>query len=299
MNRKTIDQPSRRLQTTSEGEEPGLKLEPTASLVMRWALPLYEEGPVRNFIDQMDLSSGDELLSRCNQVCEWYGEVILNRKHFIKHQIKELLKARLGKSQVVVLGAGKSPLALELILECPSKIYRVFEVDISGMEDKKRLYETTEPRVLGMLRCITADITSSHLKAQLMETAMYSSDLPAIVVMEGISYYISRKALKNIFSTFRSGKRNRMVIEYLHPYSEVGPSESKISEGIFSIIQDAAGMEVIRFYNDEDIKRLFEEAGGELIAACSMKEMEMARCGANKFFDQKRKGWIGCAAGKL
>lgn len=297
MKRKVMDLPSKRFETIIA--EPGLKLEPTASLVMHWAIPLYEEGPVRTFIDQLDLSSGDELLSRCNEVCEWYGEVILNRKYFIKHLIKELLEAERDRSQVVILGAGKSPLAFELVLEFPSKIHRAFEVDISGMVQKKRLYEAIEPQVLGKLRCITADITSPHLKAQMMEVAEYSSDLPTIVVMEGVSYYISRKALKSIFSTFRSGKKNRMVIEYLYPYKVIDPSRRKISKGIFSIIQGAAGMEEIRFYNDEDIKRFFKEAGGELMATCSMKEMEMARCGANKFFDKKRKGWIGCAVGKL
>lgn len=276
-----------------------LKLGPTAALVMHWALPLYENGPVRHFVDHLDLSSGDELLSRCNQVCVWYGQVILNRKHFIKNLIKEFIEAEPGRSQVVILGSGKSPLALELILECPSKIDHVFEVDISDMDEKRRLYEITNPEVLPRLGCITADIASPDLKAVLMEEDGYRLDLPVIVVMEGISYYISQLVLKNIFSVFQSNRINRMVIEYMLPYGEVEPARRRISQEIFSIIQEAAGINKIQCYTDEDIGYLFKEAGGELLASYSMKDMELARCGATRFFDERRKGWIGCAVGRL
>lgn len=37
-----------------------LKLEPTAALVMAWALPLYKEGTIGDFVRQLDLSSGQD-----------------------------------------------------------------------------------------------------------------------------------------------------------------------------------------------------------------------------------------------
>ncbi len=89
-----------------------LKLEPTAALVMAWALPLYQSGPVGDFVSQLDLSSGADLLCRCQAVCSWYGEVILNRKHFIRHLILKHLKAGSEPVQIILLAAGKSPLGL-------------------------------------------------------------------------------------------------------------------------------------------------------------------------------------------
>ncbi|OPX80940.1 MAG: hypothetical protein A4E50_01317 [Methanosaeta sp. PtaB.Bin087] len=67
-----------------------LKLHPTASLVTLWSLPLYAGAgaQVREFLKMLDLSSGEGLLRRCNAICDWYGEVILNRKHFIKRTAK-------------------------------------------------------------------------------------------------------------------------------------------------------------------------------------------------------------------
>ena len=123
-----------------------LKLEPTAALVMVWALPPYETGPVGDFVRQLDLSSGEELFYRCQAACNWYGEVIRNRKHFILNQIVEHLKAD-GLIQIVLLAAGKSPLGLELLLQCSSKISAIFEVYITGMVEKEALYQRIAPEV--------------------------------------------------------------------------------------------------------------------------------------------------------
>ncbi len=65
-----------------------IKLNDTAALVMAWAAPLYAEGMVGAFFNQLDLSRGHNLLTRCEAVCPWYGEVIRNRKHFIRHLIE-------------------------------------------------------------------------------------------------------------------------------------------------------------------------------------------------------------------
>jgi hypothetical protein len=140
-----------------------LKLEPTAALVMVWALPLYEKGAVCDFVRQLDLSSGAELFCRCQAACNWYGEVIRNRKHFIHNQIVEHLKAD-GLIQIVLLAAGKSPLGLELLLQCSSKISAIFEVDITGMAEKETAYQRTAPEVANRLKCITADIASQSLR---------------------------------------------------------------------------------------------------------------------------------------
>ena len=269
-----------------------LKLEPTAALVMAWALPLYEKGPVGEFVRQLDLSSGADLFCRCQAACDWYGEVILNRKHFIRHQIAEHLRAH-ERSQVVLLAAGKSPLGLELLLQCSSQISRVFEVDLAGMAEKEALYKRTAPEVADRLRCITADIASESLQEELCR-AGYRRDIATIVVLEGISYYISEEALKRIIFSFRSSGKSIFILEYLLPCDFVEPSRRMIPRTIFSLIKESTGQKEIRCYSDEDLRQIFLEAGGRVAAYHSMQEMERQRTGRNEYFDTPGLGWIKC-----
>ncbi len=268
-----------------------MKLEPTAALVMAWALPLYESGPVGEFVRQLDLSSGADLFCRCQAACNWYGEVILNRKHFIRHQIAEHLRT-LERSQVILLAAGSSPLGLEL-LQSYSWISRVFEVDIAGMAEKEALYQRTAPEAIDRLRCITADIASESLQEELCR-AVFRRDIATFVVLEGISYYISEEALKRIISSFRSFGRCIFILEYLLPCALVEPSRRMIPSSIFSLIKESTGQNEIRCYTDETLGKIFSEAGGRTVAYHSMQEMERQRTGRNEYFDKPGMGWIKC-----
>jgi O-methyltransferase involved in polyketide biosynthesis len=269
-----------------------LKLEPTAALVMTWALPLYERGLVGEFVRQLDLSSGSDLFCRCQAACDWYDEVILNRKHFIRHQIVEQLKAG-GPVQVVLLAAGKSPLGLELLQQCSYQISRVFEVDLAGMAEKGALYQRIAPEVEDRLKCITSDIASESLHEELRQ-AGHCPDITTIVVLEGISYYISKEALKRIISSFRISERSIFILEYLLPCDFVEPSRRMIPRSIFSLIKESTGQKEIRCYSDEDLRQIFSEAGGRVAAYHNMQEMERNRTRRNEYFDKPGLGWIKC-----
>ncbi len=274
-----------------------LKLEPTAALVMTWALPLYQSGPVGDFVRQLDLSSGSDLFRRCHAACDWYGEVILNRKHFIRHQIAEHLEAG-GPVQVVLLAAGKSPLGLELLLRCSSQISRVFEVDVVGMAEKEALYQRTSPGVADRLKCVTADIASQSLSEELCQ-AGFCLDITTIIVLEGISYYISEEALKRIVSSFRLSGKSIFILEYLLPCGFIEPSRRMIPRSIFSLIKESTGQKEIRCYSDEDLRHIFSEAGGRVIAYHSMQEMEWNRTRRNEYFNGPGLGWIKCLSAEF
>jgi len=270
-----------------------LKLHPTASLVTLWSLPLYAGAgaQVREFLKMLDLSSGEGLLRRCNDICDWYGEVILNRKHFIKRTAKGLIAGREGPVQIVILASGKSPLALELLVEEGSRISGVFEVDLAGMEEKARLYSRLLPPGAGMLRCLEADVAGSDLAERLAEGG-FNPDAPAIFVMEGISYYLSEEDLGGIVSGFRSGGRNRLILEYLVPCPEVRWERREIPRRIFSLIREEAGAGRITCYTRGELSALFEELGGRVVSTSSMAEMERLRLGINGRFLKAEDGWI-------
>jgi O-methyltransferase involved in polyketide biosynthesis len=272
-----------------------LRLHPTAALVILWSLPLYARGPpsVRKFVEMLDLSSGKDLFRRCNAICNWYDEVILNRKHFIKSLIESLLdEFGVGKeAQIVILAAGKSPLALELLIGSSSRIAQIFEVDLAGIEEKKQLYSGLAPDIALKLRCLTTDVTSDELLDRLVEEG-FDPETTTIVLMEGISYYLPKKDLEGIVSKFGSGGRNRFIVEYLVPCSEVKSARRTIPKGIFSLIRKEAGTEGTICYTELELSRIFQRSGGREISCTDMSEMERLRLGFNRHFCERRDGWI-------
>jgi O-methyltransferase involved in polyketide biosynthesis len=277
-----------------------LRLEPTAALVMRWALKLYDEEAILRFVNQLDLSAGEALLDKCHSVCNWYDKVILNRKSFISYLIEQELCAAKEEYQLVLLAAGKSPLSIEILLRNPSKVYRIFEVDASGMEAKSRLYLKVFPGFSEKLKCVTADIASLDILGILGRPENgYRHDLPTIILLEGISYYLRKQELKNIIASFQSEKEGIFIIEYLVPYRCVDEARRSIPEGVFKIIQEDCGLNSITYYTKKELRGFFREKGGDLISSYSLVDMELMRTGANIYFEKPSDGWIECVVGSV
>lgn len=272
-----------------------LKLEPTTAIVMKWATKLYDNGIVLEFINQLDLSSGEDLFARCNSICTWYDEVILNRKYFVKQLIEQEL-ATTENCQLVFLAAGKSPLAIEILIKNYSNIHSIFEIDISGMDEKKKLYDKVCPSFSNKLKCITAEITSTDVANMLNKLDIgYQDDLITIILLEGISYYISRQELKNIIASFQSEKKkNMIIIEYLLPCERVNENRRYIPKGIFATIKEFAGLDEINCYTEEQLKEYLETG----YLNYSMTDMEFTRTGTNTYFKKSNDGWMRCIIGK-
>ena len=277
-----------------------LRLEPTAALVMLWALSLYNEEPVLRFVRQLDVSSGYPLYNKCDAVCNWYSQVILNRKSFVRHLIEQKLLTTKWQYQLVFLAAGMSPLSIEILSTYSQKVHRIFEVDISGVEDKRRLYYKLFPKFRDKLKCINADIATTNILDILDSPDFgYRRDLPSIVLMEGISYYLSRQELKNILASFTVERGSIFIIEYLIPYQYVCQARRPIPKKVFKIIQEDCGLGEITSYTKDELRSLLRENGGDLIASYCMRDMELTRTGANTYFKKSSDGWIECVVGKI
>lgn len=280
-----------------------LKLEPTAALVMLWAIKLYKlynDEAIIQFINHLDMSSGEDLFAKCNAVCSWYEEVILNRKYFIKHLIEQQLNATERERQLILLAAGKSPLSLEILISNSSKVYRIFEIDVSQINEKKELYDMVSPEYSEKLKCITADITSSSILNILNKSENeYRHDIPSIILMEGVSYYLSKQELENIIASFQSEKKNIFIIEYLVPYRCVNQKRRFIPKQIFKIIQEYSGLNYITCYTKDELKRFFREKDGDVMASYSMVDMEFTRTATNTYFKKPSDGWVECVIGEI
>ncbi len=263
----------------------------TAALVMLWAYDYYRENPlVRDYLRNLDLSAGTDLLDCYNRICPWYSEVIINRKHFIQSTVRELVRQTPGRTTIVNLGAGFSPLGLELAdLLTPG--CRFIEIDESGMEHKHALYTHLVPDRCGFITCIEGDITDI---SSLVDDLEDVETTHLIVVMEGLTYYIGRRAMQQVLSTL-SGitAEQSIVFEHLKPCSLINEDRRFIPYRIFSHVRDYTSMDRMTTYSDDEIRAMLP--AGFVSVYYDMSGMELKRTGANTFFPTPDSGWLSCA----
>lgn len=269
-----------------------LKLGPTAAVVMKWMEKSYIDEMVLQFMDQFDLSSGDELLVKCNNVCNWYDEVIKNRKYFIKQLIERKLSSIEEECQLIFFASGKSPLAIELFIKNNSKINIIFEIDIVGMEEKKKIYDKICPNFSEKIRCINADITENIMP--ILKNTGYRNDINSIILLEGISYYISKTDMKRIIDNFKCKNNNIIIIEYLKPCKYVNENRIYIPKGIFKSVEEYSGLRDITCYTEDELKLYIDN-----LENYAMSYMEYKRTGTNAYFKNPEDGWLECAIGVI
>jgi O-methyltransferase involved in polyketide biosynthesis len=263
----------------------------TAALVMLWAYEYYQENPlIRAYLRNLDLSAGKDLVDRYNRICPWYSEVIINRKHFIANTVRELIEGDPGSATIVNLGAGFSPLGLEL-RHLLSPRCRFIEIDESGMDHKHALYTELVPDRCGFISCIEADITDISSLRDALEGVQTSH---LIVVMEGLTYYIGRPAMERVLFTLSDlTERQSIIFEHLKPCRLISNDRRYIPYVIFSHVRDYTGMARMTTYSEEDIRAML--APGFVSSYYEMSEMERRRTGSNTFFPAPDSGWFSCA----
>jgi hypothetical protein len=276
-------------------------LEPTAALVMLWTRDLYRTGSAARFYSRLDLSAGVRMKRECDKVCPWYGEVVLNRKWFIRHLVTGFIETAGAPCQIIIPAAGKSPLALELLDTCGEKIASVTELDITGMARKQQLYKETAPSHAGKIRCVPADLYDlPDAAGAIRDTGRYIPGLPTVVITEGISYYIPPAILSGIITLFASGnKKNRAVLDYMLPCRLVREERRHIPQGIWKIINRDCNPDGTVTYSPEEMEQALIRAGCDRVVQHSMHNIELRRTGTNRYFPTVPDGWIRIAEGRL
>lgn len=276
-------------------------LEPTADLVMLWARGLYTTGRASRFYSLLDLSPGKKMQHDCDLACPWYGEVILNRKWWIRHLARGFINDTGGPCQVIIPAAGKSPLALELLDDCGDRIASVIEIDVRGMEEKQRLYRLAAPELAGKIRCLDADLSDiRRISTAVNETVEYHPGLPVCIIAEGISYYIPPDLLSAIVSGFAStAGRSLVILDYLLPCRLVSRQRRRFPQGVWRIINHDCNTAGTVTYAPEEMDSVFARAGCSRVVHHPMHEIESRRTGTSRYFPRKPDGWIQIAEGRL
>jgi O-methyltransferase involved in polyketide biosynthesis len=276
-------------------------LGPTAALVMIWARDLYRSGSAARFYSCLDLSAGERMRQECETICPWYGEVILNRKWYIKQFAAGFIEGSGTRCQIIIPAAGKSPLALELLDTCSDTISSVIEIDIMGMEEKQRLYEWAAPSHAEKICCVSADLCDRKGTARaIRETGRYNPVLPTCIVTEGISYYLPPAVLSGIVSLFRSESRqNGVILEYLLPCRLIREERRRFPRGIWRIINRDCDPGLTIIYSPDEMEQTLDRAGCIKVTQHHMHDIERHRTGRNRYFPAISDGWIQIATARL
>ncbi len=267
----------------------------TAALVMLWACGYYAADPLTGrYLEKLDLSAGKPLLDCYNAICPWYAEVIVNRKHFIRNTVVDLIGTGGRQTVILNLGAGFSPLALE-ISPVLGRSTRFIEIDMKNMDLKRRLYSELVPDRCGFITCIEGDITDpTTLKGDLATLIGDPENTRIITVMEGLSYYIGRPAMERAVD-FLSGFAPDLgiVFEHLKPCRLIGEERRFIPYRIFSHVRNYTGLERMTTYAGDEIRAMLPSDFS--FRYFDMDEMEQRRTGSRRYFPTPESGWLSCA----
>ncbi|MFA4860944.1 class I SAM-dependent methyltransferase [Methanoregula sp.] len=266
----------------------------TAALVMLWAARYYAEKPLLGtYLHRLDLSAGQPLLDRYNGICPWYSEVIINRKHFIRSTVEELLRGRNKPTVIVNLGAGFSPLALELLPFLSDQV-RFIEMDMRNMDRKTRLYADLIPDPCRFISCREADIGNTACLDDTLAGMVNYEKTRLIVVMEGLTYYIGRPVMERVLGCLSGlALDETLIFEHLKPCRLVSSERKFIPYEIFSHVRDYTGMDRMTTYSDSGIRTMLGPAFS--CRYSDMDEMEKRRTETNTYFPTPDSGWLSCA----
>ncbi|MGX5818578.1 class I SAM-dependent methyltransferase [Chitinophaga lutea] len=266
--------------------EPRLKVAPTAALVLSMARTLYTGGPAESFCERIDFSEAEPLVKQLTESIKELPELLLLRKQFIRYQLRRVLRP--GRPvQICFLAAGLDPASLYLLEKYPDAISQIFEIDQGHMDVKRLLY----PRD-SRLHLILADVTDTLRLPGLLLDAGYLPSSPTVIIMEGLSPYITDTQFLNALQFFRTpNKTNMLVLDYMLPESAVPaasvPGFRLIRESVERLIEGS-----IQLYSRQDMLRLMAVLQGDVAGVDSMQDVEARLNGRNELFYAEGEGYI-------
>jgi methyltransferase (TIGR00027 family) len=235
----------------------------TAVRVALWRALHVEDDPPPHVLEDvigLELVSPEEgWRGRPDMNPEWtkrFRASIVARARFIE----DLVEARRGVSQYVILGAGLDTFA-QRRPELASKL-RIFEVDRPGPQEwkRQRLLELGYG-IPDSLRFVPVDFESGASWWDRLLVAGFDAQRPAVVASTGVSMYLTRDAIADTLrqiATLASG--STLAMTFLLPV-ELADAEER--PGYEMSIQGArrSGTPFISFFAPEEMLSLARECG--------------------------------------
>ena len=265
-------------------------LSSTSALVLLWVQgEIHTSTFAQKFLDMLNLDSGKKILEQCKNFWPHYSEILKNRKSCILDLVKaNILKNKI--EQIVILGAGFDALSLEILSH--AKNCKIFEIDIKNMDVKQNLIRRVHPSLVNSIDCITLDLSTPENMMPNLLMRGWRKNIPSLIIIEGLSYYLSKDQLRTIIGEFKTKNcDNHVILEYLLPADKISNKWVEIAEYPFMLISNDANLSFITRYSIDDILAYFTKSNSQLLCHYEMNKMEKERTSQNTLFD-KQTGWI-------
>jgi len=262
----------------------------TSALVLNWTDPGIWQSPLAaEYMRDLDLGEGQSLLERfSSQENLMHTQTVSCRKFFVRKTVCAFLERlqREGKSgQVVILAAGLAPMSVELASLFPSSA--VFDVDLHNMDEKRKLLGDRLPNI-AFGEC---DITDIGKLDAVLTGGGFRKEEATIVVLEGILYYISPDALRNLAAYL--AKNGAAIIGEFGLKPELVNETTRVHLlNVFTKIQGQVKMDGVSFYSDDAITALLRGAGFGSVTLHNFQPIQKERTGDMFPFTSPDSSWI-------
>jgi O-methyltransferase involved in polyketide biosynthesis len=271
------------------------QLSASSAAVLHWVgADTYVSPQSAAYLSKLDLSAGEALYNRCDEIWPHMGQVIKNRKYAVQKLAAKCLCDRDPVRQVVILAAGLDALSVQLVSQY--KDIFVFDVDRENMPAKEALVNAIDSSFSVSLHFVSADLLDfARLQNGLMKSG-WNPNLPSLVIVEGVSYYLSIADLVKILRGFRqTNAPSQIILEYLVQGDLVDLGRREISEQLFEAVVKQYSLPFITRYSPEILRHLAREVECGVEEIINMKVSELCRTGTNTHFLSDGSGWIEVA----
>lgn len=210
----------------------------------------------------LDLSSGTELAAQAARDSPDAAQRVRLRKACIWGWMQDLARCDPDVTgQLVVPGAGLAPLALDWCATHPR--CSAFELDSEHMDAKRTLIaQCASAAISRRISCTTCDVRSPQALHERLRAHGWNPQRPALWVLEGLSYYISRDELVALIGcAFAGSPHAKVILEFSGPRESLTPRARAHTEQYHQFIAARIGrldLEVT------DIHQVAEAAGARV-----------------------------------
>ncbi len=196
----------------------------------------------RALVAQLDLSSGGELARIALRESPGAAQRIRLRKACIRAWMSDFARCDPDITlQLIVLGAGLAPLALDWCSMHPH--CHAIELDYEQVEAKRQLIaQCASSAIAKRIVCAACDLREIDTTRELLCANGWRPQQPALWVLEGLSYYISSDELSALIRLALSeSSASRVILEFSGPRDLLTPEARAQTERYHQFIATQLG----------------------------------------------------------
>lgn len=234
-----------------------MKISATSALVLNWTAPdVWTTANATDYTNRLDLSESEKLLGLFSEEEQYmHLQAVSNRKFFVRKKAIDfitLCRQKGALPQVIILAAGIAPLSVELSSLFPEA--GIFDLDKYLMKEKEHFLQDSLPGI----RFIDGDLTNLEGMDRQLKSRGWDPQKPTLVIMEGITYYLTEDALRGVIAYFAPFAIAMAGDFALQP--EIVDEKARIfGTELFRKIKEAIDLKHIQYYDPAHFAALLKD----------------------------------------